>query len=202
MTRPLLIAGAGLSLAFALLVGGLRLQAGDGMANAFFGDCVAPCWQQLQPGVASRADALALLKPRGWSFDAECNSAVYDVCYIFADEQSERTANVFIAGDQVKQIALLDSGIALGDIWLMYGPPDYAAIPPARASTVTFFTALWFGNAGISARLSIPCPARYPDVLRAPIRTILVWERGTAMRGDTIGSVGDLRQMLRRICSV
>jgi len=200
VTRPLVIAGVALSLVFALLVSSLRLQAQNESVGDYFGDCTLPCWQQVQPGVTARAEALASLKPRGWMFDTECNAAVYDTCYTFAEAGPSGVAYLYIDADQVVQIALLDSGMTLGEILLTFGAPDYATIPPNRGRAITFFTSLWFGRAGISARMSVPCPAGYPDVLRTRVSTILVWAPGTRMRGDVLGTLTDLRQTLRQIC--
>ncbi|MFN8450944.1 MAG: hypothetical protein U0521_20785 [Anaerolineae bacterium] len=201
MTRALAGAGITLSLAFALAVAGLRLLPLDETVSAFFGDCAARCWQDVQPGVTARTDALAGLKVRGWRFDNECNAAVYNRCYTFIDTDRHHIAYLYIEQERVVQIALVNSGMTLGDVWLTFGAPDYAAIPVNPGSATTFFTSLWFGSAGISTRMGVPCPAKFPDVLRSRINTILVWEPGTAMRGTVIGTMTDLRQTLRRICS-
>lgn len=200
MTRPLVVCGVVLTLAFALLVGALRLRAQNEAVDALFGGCAFPCWQEIQPGVTGRSDALDFLKPRGWMFNAECNAAVYDTCYVFVENEPSRVVYLFIEQERVTQIALLDSGLTVGDLWLAFGTPDYAALPPNRPTVATFFTSLWFGSAGLSARLSIPCPAGYADLLRSRASTILVWQPGTAMAGSVLGTMTDLRQMLRQVC--
>lgn len=202
MTRLLAIAGIGLSLVFALLVVGLRWQAQDEAVEALFGHCSLPCWQAVQPGTTARGDALTKLRERGWAYYAECNAAVYDVCYIFVEGDPSQSAYVYVEQEQVVQIALLFPHLTLGEILLAFGVPDYAAIPPNTAPAAAFFTAFWFGGARVSARMSAPCPAQYAELLRTPVNTMLVWAPGTAMRVDTLGTMTDVRDTLRAVCSV
>ena len=201
MIRPVAITGIGLSLAFALLVGSLRLQAQDETVVTFFGECAFPCWQSVQPGTTARTDALADLRRRGWVFDTQCNSAVYDACYAFIESESSRISYLYVEEEQVIQLALLDSRLTLGEIMLAFGSPDYAAVPPNRGPAVALFTSLWFGGVRVSARLRVPCPADYDDMLRTPVSVLLVWAPGTAMRAETMGTLADLRQVLRQACS-
>lgn len=200
MIRLVVIAGIALTLVFALLVGGMRLQAQNEAVGEFFGECPHPCWQTVQPGDTARADALADLRERGWVFDAACNAAVYDVCYALIERESNRISYVYVDEEQVVQIALLDSRLTLAELMLAFGAPDYAAIPPNRGPAVALFTSLWFGGSGVSARLRVPCPANYADMLRTPASALLVWAPGTAMGGSSLGTMADLRRVLRQVC--
>ncbi|MEP7293080.1 MAG: hypothetical protein ABI835_14960 [Chloroflexota bacterium] len=165
----------------------------------------SPGWQGVEPGVTARGEALALLDAAGWTLDDECNAAVYERCYAFRHDgvrasEPDAVAFVYVAREQVAQIALLRFGLSLGDLWLTFGAPDYVAIPPERIRAASFDTALWFGSTGISTRIGFPCPADFRDMLRRPVSTILVWARGTAMRETDAGTIAELRRALREGC--
>lgn len=201
MTR--LVAGAALPLVglFALVLCGLRLLPPSGRVQAAFGSCELPCWQNVQPGETLLRDALSALRGVGWSLDSECNAAVYERCFTYVRGEPPQIAFVYVTAERVRQIALLRSGLTLGEVWLHFGAPDYALIPPYRGQVAAFEIALWFGGSGISGRMGFACPTDFRDLLAERVDTLMVWERGTAMYGTTIGTLGDVRDALRRGCS-
>ena len=201
MTR--LVAGAALPLVgvFALVLVGMHLLAPSERVQAAFGDCVMPCWQGVQPGVTVLRDALAVLSDAGWRLDSECNAAVYDRCFAYVHSDPGQVAFVYVTAERVRQIALLRFGLTLGEVWLHFGAPDYALIPPYRGQVSAFEIALWFGGSGVSGRMGFSCPMSFGSLLAERVDTVLIWERGTAMSGTTIGTLDEVRDALRLGCS-
>lgn len=200
MTRFVVISALPLATLFALLLGGLHLLTPSRVVRAALGECAFPCWQGVEPGVTARREAQTLLEAVGWVLEDECNAAVYERCYAFRNSEPDAVAFVYVAQERVTQIALLRFGLTLGDVWLTFGTPDYAAIPPVGMRAASFNTALWFGDHGISTRIGFPCPTNFPEMLRRPVNTILVWAQGTAMREVAVGSMVELRRALREGC--
>jgi hypothetical protein len=187
---------------FAALIGGLHLQTPPpGDSAAYFGDCTMPCWQGVQPGVTLHRAALSALNTRGWVLRGQCNAAVYDDCDLFMRDDADLVAYLYIGAGQVKQIALFRTGLALGDVWLALGSPEYAAISPSSYRAISLNTALWFSPSEVSTRMNFPCPVGFAEMLRIPVSTILVWAHGTSMQGTVFGSVGELRLAMHRVCA-
>jgi hypothetical protein len=185
---------------FGLLLGAMHLEALDNVAITDFGDCAMPCWQDVQPGVTGRADALARLKALGWILREQCNPAVYQACYNFARAASDPIAFVYVDQEVVRQIALVRSRLRLGDLWLALGSPESSAIAPRTYRASWLNAALWFDPGNVSTRMKFACPIGFANMLRSPIDTILVWEEGTSMRGTTLDSPADLRRTVFQVC--
>lgn len=199
MVRLFSIASVVMTAAFALLLVGARAQPGADL-TAYFGACAMPCWQQVQPGATLRTEALARLKAQGWRFQAQCNPGVYTVCYDFTRGETEPVAFVYVADEQVQQIALFRAGLTLGDLWLAFGAPDSAAISPRSYRAPFLNTAAWFSLGGVSTRQRFPCPTDYARMLHLPVDTLLVWSPGTAMLGEVFSATGDLRRAIHAVC--
>ncbi len=200
MLHRLIASAVMLTTAFVLLLAGLRVQPVDAL-HGYFGDCAMPCWQTVQPGVTTRTDALARLKARGWQLRAECNPAVYDTCYDFS-RGGGAVAFIYVAGEQVKQIALLRAGLSLGDVWLAFGASDTTAISPRTYRPAFLNMAVWFGSDGVSTRMRFPCPVSFAGLLLLRVDTLLVWSPDTAMSGDVYSNTGDLRQAIHAVCGL
>lgn len=200
MTRVYLRALFMLPALFTLLLLALHLLPPAQRAGAVFGACDMPCWQGVAPGSTGDRIALAHLKARGWLLDASCNAPVYEACYAFVGGSPPQLANVYIGRSQVEQIALIESHLTLGDVWLFLGQPDYVTLPSIWMNDPSFQMALWFGSSGVSARLGFSCPQHFSDLLATPVDALIVWPPGSAMQGTLLGTVGDLRRTLYRVC--
>ncbi len=185
---------------FVLLLGALHLEPLDNPALANFGDCAMPCWQEVQPGVTARLDALDRLKALGWVLREQCNGAVYQLCYSFGRAASDPIALVYVDQEVVKQIALFRSRLNLGDLWLALGSPASSAIAPRTYRASWLNAAFWFDPGHVSTRMKFECPVSFASMLRSQIDTILIWEEGTAMRGTTLNTPADLRQAVFQVC--
>lgn len=185
---------------FAVVLGGMHLLRPPERVQAAFGGCAMPCWQGVAPGVTLR-EALSALRESGWRLEAECNAAVYERCFAYMRGELPQVAFVYVAAEQVRQIALLRSGLTLGEVMLHFGAPDYALIPPYRGQVAAFELALWFGGSGISGRMGFACPVDFRALLAERVDTVLIWERGTALNGTSIGTLSEVRDALRRGCS-
>ncbi len=205
MTRPVLGVAFPLVALFALLLGGLHLQAPGGAVRLAFGGCAMPCWFGIEPGTTEQQAALAQLRAAGWQLDGECNPAIYQTCSRFirqaALESDPAVAFVYVAAERVQQVALLNFPLPLGELWASFGAPDYVAVPPYHDSVPLFDMAVWFGSSGLSGRMGFPCPADFGAMLAHPLDTMLVWQPGTAMSGTAAITVTELRRMLRAWCS-
>lgn len=201
MTRLIMSVALPLAALFALVLGGLHLLTPSQRVQAAFGVCEMPCWQGVQPGVTLLRDALSVLRAAGWSLNSECNAAVYERCFAYVRDDLTQVAFVYVTAERVRQIALLRSELTLGEVWLHFGAPDYALIPPYRGQVAAFEIALWFGGSGISGRMGFACPTDFRALLAERVDTLLVWERGTAMQGTMIGTLSEVREALRRGCS-
>lgn len=185
---------------FGLLIGGMHLSAPENRAAADFGDCAMPCWQQVQPGVTPRTVALERLDALGWDFREQCNPAVYQACYSFDRATTDPIAFLYVDQELVRQIALVRSRLRLGDLWLALGSPEASAIAPRTYRASWLNVALWFDPGNISTRMKFACPVGFGNMLLSKIDTILVWERGTSMRGTVIESPADLRRAVFEVC--
>jgi hypothetical protein len=185
---------------FGLLLAGMHLEPPLNLATTDFGDCLMPCWQEVQPGVTSRTDAVDRLKALGWTLREHCNPAVYQDCYSFGRGVSDPIAFVYVDQEVVRQIALVRSRLRLGDLWLALGSPESSAIAPRTYRATWLNAALWFDPGSVSTRMKFACPIGFANMLRSPIDTILVWEAGTSMRGTILDSAADLRHAVFQVC--
>ena len=207
MIRPILVLCSGLVSGFAVLLAAFHLLPSARLVDEVFGiapaddACTMPCWYGVQPGVTVEYAVLTGLKDAGWTLERSCNAAVYETCHEFVRGTPGETAFVYLTSGRVIQVALFHDSLTLSDLWLAFGAPDYALIPPSRGFFPSFDTAFWFGSSGISVRLRVGCPASFRDLLDTPIRSMLMWNSGTAMGGAT-GSLADLRQLFRWNCSL
>lgn len=207
MIRLIFVLSSGLVSVFAVLLAAFHLLPSARLVDTVFGivpeddACTMPCWYGVQPGVTAEYAVLTGLKDAGWMLERACNAAVYETCHKFVRGTPGETVFVYLTRGRVVQVALFHASLTLSDLWLAFGAPDYALIPPSRGSFPSFDTAFWFGSRRISVRLRVDCPASFRDLLEMPIRSVLMWNSGTAMGGAT-GNLAELRQSLRWNCSL
>jgi hypothetical protein len=205
MIRPIFVLSSGLVSVFAVLLAAFHLLPSARLVDEVFGiapkddACTMPCWYGVQPGVTVEYAVLTDLKDAGWTLERACNAAVYETCHEFRRGTPGETVFVYLTRGRVIQVALFHDSLTLSDLWLAFGAPDYALIPPNRGFFPSFDTAFWFGSSRISVRLRVDCPASFRDLLEMPIRSVLMWNSGTAMGGAT-GNLAELRQSLRLNC--
>ena len=105
----------------------------------------------------------------------------------------------------VYQIALVNPGLTLGDIWLAFGSPTYSVndtrYRPSTGGRFMFYISMWLGTDGINTRVRIQCPANFGGLLQTPVRTLILWHRANPIiMTSAADEVSDLRSSFREVC--
>lgn len=187
-----------LTLILALLVG--LFQAGRASESERFaqertflaqiGDCTAPCWYGIQPGVTAAQDAIDQLKTHPW-IDADSVNAFLSAPGASVTWRWNAAAPIFVHNAALRlpphlwvtnntvQYVLIPTLIPFADIWLIYGRPQHGGmtvLDSAAASSLqgdnTLNSASYFDGRMIFTT-NYKCPVRPLDFWNAPVTMTL-----------------------------
>ncbi|MBN1964241.1 MAG: hypothetical protein JW910_06320 [Anaerolineae bacterium] len=113
-------------------------------------DCPTPCWLGIQPGETTWEEVLALLEANAWigPIDSQLRPRHVDeptfdfgtILWLWSGRQpdwlaTDQRSTITIEEGEVTAITL-HTRLTLGDVWLLFGPPPFAALLPQGGITV------------------------------------------------------------------
>lgn len=209
MLRGLLIASLALTIVFAVILGGLRLQPRANPAEAVLVGCAMPCWKGIAPGNTSSQDALAVLNT------AIGHQPYVDMCsfplseaaciqYVWTSPDGTTPyAEMAIERQEIHALIIYTPSFTLGDALLTLRGlhVEMDGVYPGFRTNQQFYLQFLFAHSDLILRASVPCPGSYLDLLQTPVRTIEVDAPRLDVPASTMKSFAAVRAAFAQVCS-
>ena len=200
MSRVILLAALGLTALFALALAALHFQPNNNPASAYFRDCSMPCWEGVQPGVTSVADALTRINA-AVGLDAhkeDCFDPPSEACirYRWASANGGRLSTEMEVGyDEIGAVIAWQPDFRLGDVLLALADQQLRpyGVSQNAVQRNQFITRLYFADSQISLNAQTSCPATSLQWMETPISLVMVDSAPIA----SVGSVDDFALLLK-----
>ncbi len=207
MTRWLAGVAAFLIAAFALLLGSFRIPSVQAQSQARLDACAAPCWEGIQPGVTTGADALIRLTSASGAEPAllPCYNTELLPCELYqwrgaGDDDTAARTGVQVQQQRVRLITTQSPGLTLGDLLLTLRQLRAPFYEVQVGYTIDkLYLWLVFGESSVRLSAVTDCPTTYRDLMHVPVARLVLQEPQHTLQHPPM-LFTSVRQTIYRLC--
>ena len=207
MLRLLLILSLGVTALFALILLVIRVPYQRPVSGLDSCDGDGLCWDGVQPGVTSEADALARIDTHnsGLRMEAPCYAPHPDTCQNFTWSPPGNPivyTELQVVSGQISEIVAYNPGLTLGETLLLLEDlhtfPDGA--DPGFVEDKQFYIQLIFDKSRLIVEALASCQGTYYDLLQTPVRTLELDSANNSTHYVPISTFAAMRRLFYQAC--